>query len=256
MASLCIFKARSHRQRVYMSRRRLATSIALAIGITAILSARLSHPELSIDEITYASTVVESMRQGSIFPVRGTGELFFNKPPLSFWLMRLSCEILGPSPFAVRLPSVLAAAATAVLIYLCGAALCGEGAGILAALIFAFTPGLLVLHGIRSATLDALEILLVTSAIVCLEIWRRRRRPWALTCLVICAAANAWVKSPFSLVVLMAYLLATELPARRAGVGTPRFGATVALVAGAWIGAYLLWLGTLSAASSPRAVIR
>ena len=239
-----------------MSRRRLATSIALAVGIAAVLSVRLSRTALATDEITYMSTVVESMVQGSIFPVKGTGALFVNKPPLSFWLMRLSCEILGPSPLAARLPSVLAAAATAAVLYLFAAAVFGEGAGILAALIFAFTPGLLTVHGIRSATPDALEILLITSAIVSLEFWRRRRRPWALTCLVICSAASAWVKSPFALVVLMAYLLATEVPARRAGLGTPRFGVTVALVAGAWIGAYLLWLGTLSVASSPRAVGR
>jgi hypothetical protein len=239
-----------------MSGRRLATSIALAMGIASALSVRLSHPEMHTDEITYMSCVVESMAQGTVFPVKGDGAVFLKKPPLSLWLTRLSFELMGPSPFAARLPSVLAAAMTAVVLYLFGAAAIGEGAGVLAALIFAFTPGLLVLHGIRSATPDALEILLVTSAVVSLELWRRRRRPWTLTCVVICSAVSAWVKSPFALVVLMAYLFATELPAHRAGLGTPRLGLTVACVAGAWLGAYLIWLGTLSTATSPRVVVR
>ncbi len=237
-----------------ISRRRLATALALALVVALTLSVRLSQPRLHTDEITYMSSALESMLHGSVFPVKGDGSLFVNKPPLALWLMRLSFEILGPSPFAARLPSVLAATATAAVLYLFGAAVFGEGVGIAAALLFVFIPGLLELHGIRSAVPDALEILLITSAIVLLEFWRRHRRPWMLPALVAVTAASAWVKSPFSLVVLLAYLLATELPARRAGHGTPRFGATVTGVAGAWIGAWLLWLGALSADTSPRAV--
>ncbi len=239
-----------------ISRRRLATSIALAVVAASVLSVRLSRPLLHVDEITYMSTAMESMSHGSVLPVKADGSPFVNKPPLALWLIRLSFEILGPSPVAARLPSVLAAVATAVVLYLFGAAVYGETAGILASLIFVLTPGILRRHGIRCATPDALEILLVTSAIVLLELWRRHRRPWMLPCLVAVMAVMAWVKSPFALAVFMTYLLATELPARRAGLGTPRFGATVAWVTGGWLAAYLLWLGTLSAATSPRAVAR
>jgi 4-amino-4-deoxy-L-arabinose transferase-like glycosyltransferase len=236
------------------SRRRLITACVLALVIVSALAVRLANPELHIDEITYMSRVLESMAQGSVLPVQGSGELFMNKPPLAFWLMRLSFQVLGPSPFAARLPSVLAAAATALLLYIFGATRFGERAGILAALVFALTPGLVTLHGIRSATTDALEILLVTSAIVALESWRRRRRPWTLACMVVLVGATAWVKSPFGVIVFLAILLATEWPARRAGQGTPRFGSTVAWVIGAWLGFYLLWLGTLSFATSARVV--
>lgn len=237
-------------------RRRVAVCILLAAVIASSLAVRLGHPPLHTDEITYMSSVLESKIQGTVFPVQGNGVLFLNKPPLSFWLMRLSYEVLGPSPFAARLPSALVTAGTGVVLYLFGAAVFGEAVGILAALVFVFTPGLLAVHGIRSATPDALEILLVTSAIACLELWRRRRRPWMLTCLVVCVGVSSWVKSPFALVVFLAYLLATELPARRAGQGTPRLGATVALVAGVWLGIYLLWLATLSMAMSPSAVAK
>ncbi|MES1242224.1 MAG: glycosyltransferase family 39 protein [Acidobacteriota bacterium] len=237
-----------------ISRRRIATAVVLAVGIALALSVRLDHPGLHTDEITYMSCVLESMVQETVFPVQGNGALFLNKPPLSLWMMRLSFEALGPSPFAARLPSVLAAAGTAVVLYGFGAAVFGEMAGILAALIFAFTPGILKLHGLRSATPDALEILLVTCAIIGLEFWRRRRRPWMLACLVVCLAASAWVKSPFSLAVFGVYLLVTELPARRAGRGTPRLALTIGLAAGAWLLAWLLWLGVLSSATSTDAV--
>lgn len=237
-----------------ISRRRLATAIALALVAASVLSVRLPHPPLHVDEVTYMRSTLDAMFQDSVFPLREDGEMFVNKPPLALWLIRLSFELLGPSSFAARLPSVLAAVATTVVLYLFGAAVFGEMTGILAALVFVLTPGILRLHGIRSATPDGLEILLVTSAIVLLELWRRHRRPWMLPCLVAMMATTAWVKSPFALLVFMTYLLATELPARRAGLGTPRLGAAVAGVIGAWIAAYLLWLGTLSAATSPRAV--
>lgn len=237
-------------------RRRLAIAILVAALGIAALSFRLAHPHLHTDEITYMSGVLESMAQGTVFPVYGNGAFFVNKPPLSLWMMRLSSMVLGPSPFAARLPSVLAAAATGAVLYLFGAALFGEAAGILAALIFLFTPNPLVLHGIRSATPDSLEILLVTSAIVSLELWRRRRRPWMLAFLAAFLGAVAWVKSPFALVVFLVYLLATELPARRAGRGTPRLVLTLALAVGVWTVSYLLWLGVLSTQSSPRQVAR
>jgi 4-amino-4-deoxy-L-arabinose transferase-like glycosyltransferase len=239
-----------------ISRRRILTAVLLAALAIATLSVRLARPVLHTDEITYMSAVLESMAQGTVFPVYGNGYLFMNKPPLSLWMMRLSSEALEPSPFAARLPSVLAAAATAALLYLFGAALFGELAGLLAALVFLFTPNPLVLHGLRSATPDALEILLVACAIVSLEAWRRRRRPWMLAGLVASVAATAWVKSPFALVVVLVYLLATELLARRAGRGTPRLAVTLALMIGLWAGAWLLWLGVLSTDSSPRQVAK
>src|SRR4029079_11013940 len=100
------------------SRRRIATAIALASGVGAALSVRLSRPELHPDEITYMSAVLESMFRGSVFPLLPDGSWLINKPPLPLWLMRLSFELAGPSPLAARLPSVLAAVATVVVLYL------------------------------------------------------------------------------------------------------------------------------------------
>ena len=234
--------------------RRLVTATLLALMVASVLSFRLSHPELHTDELLYMSRVLESMAQGSVLPVQGNSTLFMNKPPMAFWLMRLSFHVLVPSPFAARLPSVLAAAATAVLLYLFGSARFGERAGILAALVFPLTPGLMALHGIRSATTDALEILLVTSAIVALESWRRRRRPWMLAGMVALVGVTAWVKSPFGMIVFLTILLVTEWPARRAGQGTPRLGVTVACAVGGWLVFYALWIGALSLASSARVV--
>lgn len=120
--------------------RRFLPPLLLFLFVSVVFSFRLSHPELHADEITYLNAVFESQLQGRVFPVQGDGQLFLNKPPLSFWAMRISFELLGPTPFAARLPSVLFSAATATLLFLFGSARFGQWVGLLAALIFAFTP--------------------------------------------------------------------------------------------------------------------
>ncbi len=237
-------------------RRRLLAALFLFLAVAVAFSVRLAHPELHADEITYMNAVFESMLQERVFPVQGDGELFLNKPPLSLWAMRGAFELLGPSPFAARLPSVLFAAATAALLYLFGAALFGELAGLVAALVFAFTPSPLVTHGLRAATPDALEILLLTVAIAGFETWRRRQARWALVATVSALAATAWVKSPFAAAVFVFYLLVTEGPARRAGRGTPRLLASLGLVVAAWAAAFGLWFAVLAADTSTRAVTK
>lgn len=231
-------------------RRRLLTSLAIAVGALVLLGARLAQPELYSDEVTYVSKVLDSLLQGRVLPVDGAGTVFLNKPPLALWLMRGAFVLLGPGPFAARLPSVVAAAATAVAIYLFGAFLLEEAAGVVAALLFVLTSGPLGQHALRRATPDALEILLLTLAIGCLEAWRRRGLRPALAGLLAAVAALAWVKSPFALAVLLFYLLATELPARRAGIGTPRFALTTGSMVGVWSAAYLAWLAVLAAGIS------
>ncbi len=239
-----------------MFRRRLAVSLALAAAALVPLSTRLGQPQLHTDELTYMSVVLESIVQGRALPVQGTGIVFVNKPPLALWLMRGSVSLLGAGPWAARLPSVLAAAVTVVVLYLFAATFLGDAVGIVAALLFVLATGPLGEHGLRRATPDALEILLTTAAICCLELWRRWRRRPALVALAGMVAALAWVKSPFALAVILVYLLATEAAARRAGVGTPRLPGTFALLAGAWTLSYLAWLAVLSADSSAYSVAR
>ena len=71
-----------------------------------------------------------------------------------------------------------------------------------------------------------------------------------LACLVAFVGAASWVKSPFALVVFLVYLLATELPARRAGRGTPGSSSRWRWpsASGAWPGSS----GSACSAPSPR----
>jgi len=237
------------------SRSHLLAAAVVALLGAALLLVHLDRPPLHTDEITYMSAALQSMQDGTVLPTAG-GRPFMNKPPLALWLIRLAFTVLGPSTFAARLPSALAGVATAILVLLFGSRRFGLAVGLPASLLFLCIPGLLEVHGLRAATPDALEILLVTLAIVAIEAWRRTARPWALVVAVAAATASTWVKSPFAMAVILVYLLATEPFIRRAGGRTPRPILTVSLLLVTPLAAFAAWVEILIHEVNQRLVVK
>jgi 4-amino-4-deoxy-L-arabinose transferase-like glycosyltransferase len=72
--------------------------------------------------------------------LRYADDLWFEKPPLAFWLMGVSSSVLGLTEFALRLPSALLGIAAIVLQYFAGRRLGGRTAGLLAAVLLLGAP--------------------------------------------------------------------------------------------------------------------
>ena len=64
---------------------------------------------------------------------------FHDHPPLVFLLQHYSIRLFGETPFAIRLPSVLAGLATILLVFLIGKRLYSPVVGLTASTLFAFT---------------------------------------------------------------------------------------------------------------------
>jgi len=77
-----------------------------------------ARPLSSPDEHRYAEIPREMVASGDYVVPRLDGLVYFEKPVLGYWLVALSMAAFGPSAFAVRLPSALAAGATAALLYM------------------------------------------------------------------------------------------------------------------------------------------
>ena len=143
-------------------------------------------PLVDRDEPRFAEATREMLeRQDFLVPYFNHGYRF-DKPILIYWCQAASVMLLGESEFAVRLPSVLAAALTAGVLYLFGRRAVSESVGIWAALIF--TTSLQTLVHAKMAVADFVLILFMTSASWAgwellhpperVEAPRRLRNPW------------------------------------------------------------------------------
>jgi 4-amino-4-deoxy-L-arabinose transferase-like glycosyltransferase len=93
-------------------------------------------------------------------------DLWNTKPPLLIWLQALSMAAFGPTPLAVRLPTLLATVSTVGLLYAAGRRLGQPGLGLLAGALLITMPGYLGPHVGRSGDYDALLALWVLAQLL------------------------------------------------------------------------------------------
>ncbi len=111
-----------------------AALLGLAIFLPGIGNRDLWNP----DEPRYAEVAREMVLSGQYFVPHLNGTVYTQKPPLQFWAMSLASLLTGGvNEAAARLPAVVSAAATLVLLLLLGSRLFNPRTGWLAAAVFA-----------------------------------------------------------------------------------------------------------------------
>src|SRR5256712_6607944 len=119
---------------------RSTVTILLALSIP-FLFPKLSMPFLDPDEGLYA-TIAQEMLSGRDWVIPHVNGLpYMEKPPLYFWLTALPFWGVGPSEWATRFWSALAALGTVILTLRIGRRLYGARAGLLAGLVVATVVG-------------------------------------------------------------------------------------------------------------------
>ena len=110
----------------------LATAIVI-LGSAFLLLYKLGHGAFQdYDEATYAEVTSESLAHGNLFSFTLINNPYFKKPPLLFWLIDVSREVIPNQEVAARLPGALAGLALVIVVML----LCLEVSGsILTALL-------------------------------------------------------------------------------------------------------------------------
>ncbi|MFB6281931.1 MAG: ArnT family glycosyltransferase, partial [Haloferacaceae archaeon] len=153
--------------------------VVVAVVAAAVYFYRLGErPLWWWDESFYAIAARNAVEHGHWLIPHNAGfdELrmypFLEKPPLAMWLEAVSIGLLGPTEFAVRAPSALAAVGTTVLAYAVARRLDGPGAGAVAAAVFLTTPAVLLgPNGARFGATDTLHTLFGSAVVVML--WLR-----------------------------------------------------------------------------------
>src|SRR5262245_36781779 len=102
------------------------------------------------------------MQRGNYIVPYFNNQLRLDKPPLTYWAQVASYQIFGENDFAARFPSAIAAALTAILLFVWGRREGGEKLGWLAAIIF--TLSLQTFIHAKAAVADMWLVLFVTLA--------------------------------------------------------------------------------------------
>jgi 4-amino-4-deoxy-L-arabinose transferase-like glycosyltransferase len=121
------------------------------------------------DEARQAVNAFEMLHSGGQWLVTTFAyrpDLWNTKPPLLIWLQALSMAAFGPTPLAVRLPTLLATGSTVGLLYVAGRRLGRPGLGLLAGALLVTMPAYLGPHVGRSGDYDALLSLWVLAQLL------------------------------------------------------------------------------------------
>ena len=130
--------------------------VVLAAG-SLFLPGLGATPLVDWDESIYAA-VGRAVHDGSALRLEWNGAAYDRKPPLLFWAIAASYELLGVSELATRLPSALAGIATVAIVALAVSRRAGILAGLLSSSCL-LGSALFLERGGRRACTDALLIL-------------------------------------------------------------------------------------------------
>lgn len=121
-------------------------ALLLLLALALLLPGTSTLPLMDRDEPRFAQATVEMMETGQWTIPYFNGEHRFDKPPLTYWWMRIHYWILGRTELAARLHSVVAAWLAAVVIRRIGTLLYSKRTGTLAGIGFLTCLQVLV-HG-------------------------------------------------------------------------------------------------------------
>lgn len=157
-----------------------------ALGVIFLLVlfyARLAgFPLQDPDEGRYASIPLEMILSGDWLTPRLAGVPYFEKPPLFYWLVALSYEVLGPSEFATRVVPATAALLSVLMVYAFARRFFSRRAALLAGGVLATAPLFFVLS--QAAVIDMVLAACFTATL--LALWlaldspEAEKRRWVL----------------------------------------------------------------------------
>jgi 4-amino-4-deoxy-L-arabinose transferase-like glycosyltransferase len=189
----------------------------LAFAVLALaafnLTYRVGNESLTEwDESLYATSAFEMIESGDwiVTTFNGATDYYNSKPPLNVWLIALSLKAFGPSLAAMRVPSIVAAWLTVLVLLWWSNRRFGPRVALFACMVLATCFGFLHVHSGRTDNPDALLALFFLLIAVTLDV--SAERPWRRVWLGPLFAGVFLLKG---MAILMPLLLVVIVEARR-----------------------------------------
>jgi len=168
-----------------MQRKTLFYIILVILGFYALYFAGLGrNPLLDPDEPIYGQFVKEMVRGGDWLTPHYAGEIWFDKPPMYYWLASIAVKAFGLSEFSIRLPSAICAVGIVLLVFMLASYDFGRRAGIFASVVMATSLMQIIMS--HAAATDAIMVFFFTLALYSYRRWLdsagRSRFVWMAAC--------------------------------------------------------------------------
>ncbi len=211
--------------------------VLLALAVAMPWLGYAGFPLFDLDEGAFTASTTEMFLRHDFLSTWLNGAPRYDKPVLSYWLQAGSALLFGFDEWGFRLPSVLAASASILLIHAFTARVAGRRAGILAAVMLACSPGPMLIA--KAATADALLNLFLAGAGYAAWFWldtRERRWLWLAWAAM---ALGFLTKGPVAVVVPagavgLYLLLARDFQGLRGFFLAPRAGLIFLAISAPW----------------------
>jgi 4-amino-4-deoxy-L-arabinose transferase-like glycosyltransferase len=190
------------------SRIRPASLLLLIVLPGVLLYPTRSFKLLEPDEGRYAQISREMHERGEWIVPTLQGQPYLDKPPLLYWLVKISYSLFGVSEASARLIPALAIHGAILLIYLIGRRSLGERSALWGALLLAVAPGFMSIG--RLLILDGVLTFFVTlSLLAAFEAVRGEsfKRGWWLISATACGF-GILTKGPIALLLLVPPIVA------------------------------------------------
>lgn len=172
---------------------RVAALLALALVI--YLLGNNLFPLVDRDEPRYAQASRQMLESGDWITPRYLDELRLKKPILIYWLQASAMRLLGPTDFAARLPSAIAAVLTLGVFASVGPRMVGQRRALWT--VFIFATMLMPTYLAKVCMTDAvLNLFIAAAMLVLFAIWIGTVRPWMLIVMGLVIGASLLTKGP------------------------------------------------------------
>jgi len=206
-----------------------------------LLFPNLGRAPLERAEIYFMDGARAMVEGGDWLVPRYRGQPFFDKPPLTYWLMAVSMLWLGPSPAAARLVSALAALAVLAVTLALGRLLFDRCTALTGGLVLAST---LAFVGFGRMAMSDMLLTLWSTLAVALAVSALAREPpvWALPALGAILGLGFASKGPIAILLPGLAILLWWWPRQREGLRLPagRLALAAVLLAVTGLGWFVL----------------
>ena len=226
---------------------RFAAALALlALGLLALTLPNLGAAPLERAEIYFLDAARAMVESGDWVVPRYQGEPFFDKPPLTYWLMALSFVGLGPEPGAARIVPALAAIGTVLATAWLGLLLFDRRTALAGALVLSTTLAFLSFARVAMSDMP-LALFTILSVALGVRAYQSRPPRWTVPALGAVLGLGFATKGPIALLVSGLALLLLLLRHRRRPCGWGGLAAASAAFATLGFGWFVLVYGRLGA---------